>query len=467
MPLSAVPEYEPERIDRTGDRAIVVGGSMAGLVAGRVLADAYESVAILDRDPLPDERVARRGVPQSNHAHAMLEAGRATLEALFPGFSEEIVSAGGVEVDMGSDFRHYEHGGAITDTPAELPMYCATRPLIEQVVRHRMLNHDRVRLRSECHVNSYLTDDGDETVEGVSFVAADGQETELSADLVVDATGRTSHTPEWLEQHGYESPPVDEVSVDLAYTTTTIQRPPDDNRVFLVAPTAPDPRGGTAVPVENDRWLVTLFGVHGEHAPTDIEGFERYAERLSQPDLARLLDNHEYVDGNIERYPFPSSLRRRYEQLDRFPDGLLVTGDAIASFNPVYGQGMSVAALDAMQLHRALASGERQALAIDFFDGAATAIDTAWRMAVGSDFDFAETSGPKPTGTDLFNRYVARVMETTHTDPAVATQFYHVMRMEEPPTRLLRPRILARVGARSLLDRCRSAGLPAVGGSQS
>jgi 2-polyprenyl-6-methoxyphenol hydroxylase-like FAD-dependent oxidoreductase len=155
----------------------------------------------------------------------------------------------------------------------------------------------------------------------------------------------------------------------------------------------------------------------------------------------------------LSEYPFPASLRRRYEQLDRFPEGLVVTGDAIASFNPIYGQGMSVAALDAMQLHRVLTSGARRALADDFFDGAAEVVDTAWLMAVGSDFDFDRTDGPKPTGTDLFNRYTAAVMEATHSDPVVAEQFYHVMRMEQPPTRLLRPRIAARVAARTVLGR--------------
>lgn len=464
MTLASVPEYDPNRIEQTGDRAVVAGGSVAGLLAGRVLSDAYETVVVLDRDPLPDERVARRGVPQSTHAHAMMEAGRATLESLFPGYCEEVVSAGGVVTDMGSEFRQYEYGGLVTDTPSELPMYCASRPLFEQIVRRRMRERDGVELRGGCHVTGYLTDEMDENVEGVSFTD-DGEDRELAADLVVDATGRTSRTPEWLEDHGYESPVAEEVSVDLAYTTAVVERPPEENRVITLSPAAPDPRGGTAVPAEDGRWIVTLFGLHGEHAPTDVEGFEEYAESLSQPDIARLLENHDYAREEIEKYPFPASLRRRYERLDRFPDGLLVTGDAIASFNPIYGQGMSAAALDAMQLHQTLSNGERRALALDFFDGASEVIDTAWRMAVGSDFDFAQTDGPKPTGTDIFNRYTAAVLETTHSDPVVAEQFYHVMRMEEPPTQLLRPRIAARVAAQTVSSRVPDIGLLSAGSS--
>jgi 2-polyprenyl-6-methoxyphenol hydroxylase-like FAD-dependent oxidoreductase len=458
MTLAAVPEYDSARVDQTGGRAVVVGGSMAGLLAGRVLADAYETVVVLDRDPLPDERVARRGVPQSTHAHAMLEAGRHTLESLFPGYSESVLETGGVVVDMGSEFTQYDHGGLIADTPAELPMYCASRPLFEQLVRQRVRSHEGIELRGDCHVTGYLTDDA-ENVDGVSFTT-DGDDHELAADLVVDATGRTSRTPEWLDAHGYESPPVEEVSVDLAYTTAVIERPPEDNRVITVSPSAPDPRGGTAVPAEDGRWIVTLFGLHGDHAPTDIEGFEAYADSLAGPEIRQLLANHEYVDDEIQKFPFPASRRRRYEQLDEFPDGLVVTGDAIASFNPIYGQGMSVAALDAMQLHETLATGERRALGTKFFEGAATGIDTAWQMATGADFEFPETEGPKPTGTDLFNRYTGAVMQTTHSDPVVAEQFYHVMRMEEPPTTLLRPQVAARVAANTLSGRLSDVSLP-------
>ena len=473
MTLAAVPEYDSTRIEQTGNRAVVVGGSMAGLLAGRVLADAYETVVVLDRDPLPDDRVARRGVPQSAHAHAMLEAGRATLESLFPGYSEAVLEEGGVVIDMGSTFRHHDHGGLIADTPAELPMYCASRPLFEQLVRQRVRDHEGIELRGDCHVTGYLTDD-DENVEGVSYTA-DGDH-ELAADLVVDATGRTSRTPEWLDAHGYEPPATEEVSVDLAYTTAVVERPPEDDRVITVSPSAPDRRGGTAVPAEDGRWIVTLFGLHGDHAPTDVEGFEAYANSLADPGIGQLLECHEYASTEIQKFPFPASRRRRYEQLDEFPAGLLVTGDAMASFNPIYGQGMSVAALDAMQLHETLASGERRAVAPDFFEGAATAIDTAWQMATSADFEFTETEGPEPTGTDLLNRYNGAVMNAAHSDPVVAEQFYrqfkasasgldpevlhHVMRMEEPPTTLLRPRIAARVAANAVSGRLSAVGVP-------
>ncbi len=270
----------------------------------------------------------------------------------------------------------------------------------------------------------------------------------------------TEKRPERPDTHGYEPPTTEEVSVDLAYTTAVVERPPEDDRVITVSPVAPDPRGGTAVPAEGGRWIITLFGLHGDHAPTDTEGFEAYADSLAGPEIGQLLDDHEYASDEIQKFPFPASRRRRYERLDEFPDGLVVTGDAIASFNPIYGQGMSVAALDALQLHETLATGERRALASDFFEGAATAIDTAWQMATSADFEFAETEGPKPTGTDLLNRYTGAVMQTAHSDPVVAEQFYHVMRMEEPPTTLLYPRVATRVAANAVSGRLPDVSLP-------
>jgi 2-polyprenyl-6-methoxyphenol hydroxylase-like FAD-dependent oxidoreductase len=441
MTLATVERYDRGRVAGVGDHAVVVGGSMAGLLAARVLADGFQAVTVLDRDPLPAESVARRGVPQAEHVHAMLEAGRATLEDLFPGFGEAVVSAGGVVIDAATELQYYQKGDTLADGPERLPMYCASRPLFERIVRSRVRALDGVSLRGECHVTDYLSEDG--AVEGVRLRdGGDGEET-LSAELVVDATGRTSHTPEWLERHHYPPPPVEEVTVDLAYSTVVLDRPPADRRGALVVPSPPLARGGTAVPVEGDRWILTLFGMHGDHPPTDADGLVAFADSLPTPVLRRLLETREWCSA-VRHYPFPGSRRRRYESLHRFPDGLVVTGDAVASFNPIYGQGMSVAALDALQLHHALAGG-LDGLGPRFFERAADVLDTVWRMTVGADFEFADTEGPKPAGSDLFNRYVDRLVGTAHTDGYVSDRFARVLRLEEPPTRLLWPDVLGRV----------------------
>ncbi|MFB6252276.1 MAG: FAD-dependent oxidoreductase [Halobellus sp.] len=442
--LSDVPRYDPDRVSTRGEHAVVVGASMAGLFAGRILADAFDRVTILDRDPLPDERVARRGVPQANHVHALLEPGRVMLEDLFPGYGEEVREAGGVVMDASKKLDLYQGGDFIAEAQEELPFYCASRPLFEQLTRRHVAECADITLRGDCHVTGFVADDEGTAVTGVTFV--EREETKLDADLVVDATGRTSRTPDWLERHRYPTPRTEDIGVDLAYSTVAVDRPPENEQGYLIVPSPPVTRGGTAVPAEDDRWIVTVFGRHGDHPPTDPEGFEAFASSLPAPVISEILANHEWDGDEIHRYPFPASKRRYYEDLDRFPDGLLVTGDAIASFNPIYGQGMSAAALDALHLHHALANG-RENLAPRFFDRAANTLDVVWRMTVGSDFEYPETEGEKPAGTDAFNRYLSWVVDAAHEDSYVAEQFTRVLRLEVRPTALLTPGMLGRVAS--------------------
>ena len=444
MVLTKIPRYERNRVTRVGDRAVVLGGSLAGLCAARVLADAFDEVVVLERDPLPDTPSSRPGVPQSTHPHVLLEAGRATIEDLFPGFSERVLSAGGLMIDAATDMRYYERGDFLADGPARLPMYCATRSLFEHAVRRRAATRDEIRQRGDCQfVDFRSAPDG--TITGVAFRAENDAETVLETDLVVDATGRTSRTPAWLEANGYPTPAVDEVTVDVTYGTIRVERPPDARYSLFAPPTPPRTRGGAAIPVENNRWEVIVQGIHGDDVPTDRSGFVEFAESLPVSEFARLVKTRPWISDEIHYYPFPSSIRRRYEDLDRFPDGLLVTGDAVASFNPIYGQGMSVAALDALLLHHALADGGLDDIAARFFDRIATVIDAVWKIAVGADFEFPQTTGPKPLGTDMFNRYVSRLIRQAHSDGVLTDAFYRVFRLERPPTTLLRPPVLARV----------------------
>lgn len=445
MALTKVSRYDEDQISNVGDHAVVVGGSIAGLVTARVLTDAFGDVTIVERDPLPDEPVARRGVPQSNQAHVLIEAGRATLEDLFVGFGEEFLSAGGLLIDAATNFRYHIEGDFVASGPERLPLYCGSRPLLEQVVRRLVTDLDSVTVRSNCQCTDYLVDDSETSVRGVAIQNADSRREELDADLVVDATGRTSKTPTWLEEHGYRAPTVDELQVDVAYSTTIIERPPDDRRTYTVPPSPPRTRAGFAIPIENGQWEVTMQGIHGDDPPTDAEKFKEFAGTLPTTDVKTLLEEQAWVSEEIHHYPFPSSVRRRYEKLDRFPDGLLVVGDAIASFNPIYGQGMSVAALEAVILHHALASGGLEDLPLRFFDRAEGVIDDAWQIAVGGDFKFPQTEGSKPPGTDLFNRYLARLARRAHSDGVLADAFIRMVLFERPYTSLLRPSIAKRV----------------------
>ena len=443
MTLASLDRYDESRVESLGRRAVVVGGSMAGLCAARVLRDVVDEVVILERDDLPSGPAIRDGAPQTGQPHAMLEAGRVTLDDLFPGFDEDVQAAGGLRLDMTENVIWYDRGGAIADTDADLTALYASRPLFEHVVREQIRDDPAVRIRDGCHFIEYAHDAGRQRVTGVRFRDETGAEATLDATLTVDATGRTSRTPKWLERHGYPVPDVDRVSVDVTYSTVRIARPEAVERGVLIAPEPHRPRGAAMLPVEGGRWEVLLQGLHGERAPVDRDRFLDWAESLPLEDVAAQLRTREWVSG-IRRYPFPASIRRHYDALSRFPDGLVVTGDAVASFNPVYGQGMSVAALDALALHHELPRGV-DGLGPRVFDRVSEVVDEAWKTAVASDFVFDRTTGPKPFATDLLNSYADRLVTRAHDDGRLTEAFLRVFRLERPATSLLRPRTLWRV----------------------
>ena len=443
MTLSRMNRYDGSRVDSLGRRAVVVGGSMAGLCAARVLRDAFGEVVVLERDELLGEPRVRGGAPQTSQPHSMLEAGRATLDDFFPGFSDSVRATGGLELDMTGDVVWYNRGGAVAEANAELSALYASRPLFEHVVRERVREDGDIHIRDGCHFIDYEHDADRERVTGVRFRDRDGAVATLDAAVTVDATGRTSRTPRWLERHGYPVPDSDRVSVDVTYSTVRIARPASVQRGVLIAPEPERPRGAAMLPVEGDRWEVLLQGLHGERSPVERERFVEWAEALPLDDVATQLRDREWLSG-IQRYPFPASVRRHYDALSRFPDGLVVTGDAVASFNPIYEQGMSVAALDALALHHELPGGI-DGLGPRVFDRVSDVVDEAWTTAVVGDFVFDRTTGDKPFATDLLNSYADRLVTGAHDDGVLTEAFLRVFRLERPATSLLRPRILWRV----------------------
>lgn len=445
MTLDSVPAYDQDQLGNVDSHAVVVGASVAGLLTARVLADGFEQVTVIERDELPDEPKARDGAPQARQPHVLQEAGRAIIEDLFPGYGDDLVSEGGLIIDAASDFNFYDEDGYVAHPDTRMPVYAGSRPLLEFLIRRRVSDLDDVTFRPNTRVTDYLTDEDGATVRGVAVRGGDGEDTSIPADLTVDATGRTSRTPTWLDSNGYESPDVAEVTVDLAYSTTTVERDADDRRAFWAPASPPYSRGGGALPIEDDRWQLVMHGVHGDDPPRDAGEFHDFASTLQISELTEILDNHDILSEEINYYPFPSNRRRYYEDLESFPDGLVVVGDAIASYNPIYGQGMSVAALHSLVLHHTLAENGLGNLAIEFFDDVESIVDVAWMMAVGADFQFPETTGPKPRGTGVMGWYLSRLTRKAHTDRDLSERFLRVIMMEKPPTTLFRPGVMWRV----------------------
>ena len=445
MTLVSTPRFDRSLNVRCAKHAVVIGGSMAGLCAARVLAEAFDRVTVVERDRLPERPAERRGVPQADHFHVLQEAGRSSLEDLFYGFGEELLTAGGLLLDATHNVRFYAQGGFLAGSQQRISAYSATRPLLEFTIRRLLTKVDGVQIRSNCRFTEYRHDDQEGRVTGVDIDPIDGAGETIDAELVVDATGRTSRTPTWLEAHGYSSPEEDEVKINVSYSTVLLDRPENDRRGFIVFPSPAHPRTGAVFPVEDSQWLMTLVGIHDEVPPTDPKGFDEYAEGLPIPQFSDLLANHTKTSEGIAHYPFPANIRRRYEGLQRFPRNLVVVGDAIASFNPIYGQGMSVAALEAVQLYHTLATEGLQRVGPRFFTRITQIVDSAWDLAISADHQFPQTVGPKPRGTDIVNKYVARLQRKAQTDSKVFDVFMQVQGMEVPPSALMHPRVLWRV----------------------
>ena len=418
-------------------RAIVIGGSMSGMLAARVLADHFAEVVLFDRDAFPQPGENRKGVPQGQHAHALLASGRQILERYFPGFKDELYGQGALKGDY-QRVRWFDNGVYHTRFDG-LEALVISRPRLEAHVRARLTALPNVRINDRRDVEAPAADAG--RVTGVKV----GGEV-ISADLVVDASGRGSQSPAWLEKLGFERPPEDAVRVGLGYTTRIYQRKPDHLKgdLAVICPSAPpQKRGGVAIAMEGDRWMVTLFGMLGDHPPTDEQGFLEFAKTLPAPDVFQTISQAVPLT-ELVPFKFPQSTRRRYESLARFPDGYLVFGDAVCSFNPIYGQGMSTAALQAAELDTCLSAGDAE-LAKRFFAAASKVIDAPWTMAVGGDLRYEDVEGPRSGMVKFVNWYIGKLHIAAAGDPAVARAFHRVANLLDPPPSLMQPKIAFRI----------------------
>jgi 2-polyprenyl-6-methoxyphenol hydroxylase-like FAD-dependent oxidoreductase len=431
-----------------GDQAVVLGASLAGLLAAHVLADSYEHVIVIDRDELPETSMHRRGVPHGRHLHALAARGQQALEELLPGLTAELVADGAKAGSLLADARMYLSGHRLRQTDTGLVLLCASRPFLEAHIRARVRAHPNVTFLERCDVVGLATTPDNRRVSGTRVLrrADSSAEEVLLADLVVDASGRGSRTPTWLDSLGYPRPDLEQVRIGLAYATRIYRHPADalnGDLAILDAATPQLPRTGALMALEGDRWMLTLAGILGDHPPTDPDGFLDFARSLRFPDIYEAIRDAEPLDDPVS-FRFPASVQHHYERLPRFPAGLLVTGDAVCSFNPIYGQGMSVAALEALALRRHLGRG----IAPEphrWFRDLARVVDVPWDMSAGGDLAFPGVPGRKTVKVRLLSAYLAKLHAAAAQDARLATAFVRVSGLVAPPQSLLRPSVVLRV----------------------
>ena len=440
----------PER-----NHAIVIGGSMAGLLAARVLSDRYKEVTLVERDAFPPEGEQRRGVPQGRHTHGLLASGRRVLDRLFPGISDDLIGRGAVPGDIVRDSRWFFEGGCLSRVTSGLDGLLMSRPFLEGTVRRHLLRLPNVHAKENLVVEGLAATADNRRVTGIRM----GGDV-MSADLVVDTTGRGSHSPQWLEAMGYPKPLEERVEIALSYTTRFFRRRLEDlngDMAVIIPPTPLGKRGGVMLAQEGNRWTVTLINHFGSGAPSDLPGFIEYASTLPAPYIHEIVSRAEPL-GDPAAARFPASTRRRYEKLERFPEGYLVFGDAISSFNPIYGQGMSVAALESEQLAAALDEGDTN-LARRFFKRAGKVVDIPWAIAVGNDLRMPETVGPRNAGVNFVNWYLSKLHKAGHHDPALSLSFHYVGNLLAAPPSVMHPRLALRVLWGNLRPRPKDAGM--------
>jgi 2-polyprenyl-6-methoxyphenol hydroxylase-like FAD-dependent oxidoreductase len=426
--------------------AIVIGASMGGLLAARALADRFARVTLVERDALAAEPLQRKGVPQGEHAHGLLARGREIIEEFFPGITDELVARGALRGEVAADVLWHCQGDFLAPVRGGLVGIVLSRPLLETHVRGRLAALPNVTIAAAADVVGLLAPPDRARVTGVRVQRPSGGVEELQADLVVDACGAGSKSCAWLAMLGYSAPEEEMVRVDVGYATRLYRRRPGDlgGRIGVAVVTAPpNPRSGAALALEGDRWIVSAAGYFGQHPPADEAGFRAFLAAMPSSAMHDLVCEAEPIS-DFKTFKFAGSVRRRYEKLRRFPEGYLVFGDALCRFNPVFGQGMTAAALQAEALGQCLATSGTP-VRHRFFRRAARIVDVPWNIAVGADLGFAQTVGPHGPMVKFLNWYIAKLHRAAHRDPAVALAFHKVANLTAPPPSILSPGIAWRV----------------------
>jgi 2-polyprenyl-6-methoxyphenol hydroxylase-like FAD-dependent oxidoreductase len=439
--------------------AIVIGGSIAGMTAARVLTDCCEQVTIIERDVASTAKEFRKGVPQARHPHVLLKGGEQVLNRLFPGLSQKLSEQGALPVNMGNELDWFMLGQWRRKFASSIAIVACSRPLLESSIRDFLIQYPRVTFLQEREVIGLLLDETKTRVGGVRFRTRNGSPavTDFKADIVVDASGRDSEAPRWLKELGFPIPLETSITSKPGYATRIYEIPANFNQDWkgiYIQPSAPDQkRGAILTPLEGNRWHVTMIGMAEDYPPSTEDEFLGFARSL--PDL-RIYEALKDVKPISDVWSFRrgENRLRHYEYLDRYIEGFMVFGDAVYALDPVYGQGMTVASLGAIAMDECLReqqkahpNGDLSGLAKTFQRRLVGVVAGPWQLATGEDrrWNVDQDLAPTDFPTRMMQNYIGKLLYIALTDSEVAEAFLHVQQMLKPPTSLFRPDIFWKV----------------------
>jgi 2-polyprenyl-6-methoxyphenol hydroxylase-like FAD-dependent oxidoreductase len=442
-------------VKRAGQRAIVIGAGMGGLSAAAALSRHFEEVMVLDRDTLPSSPASRAGAPQDRHPHGILAGGLQALEALLPGYQKALADSGAVPVNMFRDVRfELPDVGPMPQRDCGTTILCASRPLIETVLRRQVMALANVGFRSGCRVTEIVSAG---VRPAVRFASGDEKNVAIEADLVIDAGGRGALTLALLDQLGWASPAETVVGVDISYTTAVLPWAVGESRKWQLAITHAEPPELTSaallLPTEEGRCYLALAEHHASTRPqswdellTALQGLKTTTIYDAVCDLTPLEDLRHFV--------LDESRWRHFERLERLPPGVLPIADSLCRFNPIYGQGMSVAARQAKLLHDVLGRVAEEAdpiaaLQVQFMADVGAVLQAPWMMGVNADFAYPGTRGARPERYEESRQFEAALFRAAVADPVVQIAFSEVLQLVKPFDLLQDPDIKRRIEARA------------------
>ena len=433
-------------VQKPDKHAVIIGASMAGLLAAAAAAEFFETVAIYERDTLKNDKDVRRGIPQGAHIHTLLGYGAESIERLLPGFQERLYGAGAAKIRRNLDIWFHDFRGPTVRSDAGITTPAMTRPLLEQITRELVLERPNITLHQgvECEI---------QIQEGLVQVVphTDTSSAIIEADLVVDATGRNSHLPSILAEAGLGDVAVQELRVSMTYTSG-LYRPPEEwlspPFACLMLPVAPGQRAGYISAVEGGLWIASAFARGQDVCPRDDQGFLNWMAGLAHPVIFERLSQAEPVNAK-KIYRLPSNRWRHYEKLESLPRNLIPIGESFVSLNPMYGQGMTLAAHQALALRSSCSQNEGKLFDLgrinrNYFKACAGVNQIGWTVAETRDLTFDTTEGERPTGIEDRWALQAGLSRLAEFDVEVQRLLVRVTHFLEPPSALQNPELLKR-----------------------